>query len=416
VTYRPPRVGLFGRLGSGNIGNDATLEAVLAYLKAERPDAVLDSLCSGPERVTERYGVPAAQLSWLHGPQRQPGSRLVRMGVTLGRIGLGAAIDAWRISSWVRRHDAVIVPGMGVLESTLPQRPWELPYSQFVMSLSGRVFGTKVAFVGVGASVVNQRLTRWLLAKSAKLAYYRSFRDEQSLDAARQMGMAADKDQVYPDLVFALPSPPGPSRATGVVGVGVMAYSGRPDERADAERIQAEYTDKMARFVRRLLDDGRSVRLLIGDADDEAVALDVLADARAHWSGPGEPPVVYESFSSVDELMVQLGTVESVIGTRFHTVLVALKLCKPTVAIGYGHKHVALMEQMGVGERIQNIRELDVDQLYEQTRALGTDRDQIVRTLTERNQVNQDRLDEQFATLTAVLFDTELATGRAGPA
>jgi polysaccharide pyruvyl transferase WcaK-like protein len=406
VRDRPPRVGLFGRLGSGNIGNDATLEAVLAYLKAERPDATLDALCNGPERVTQSYGLPAAQLNWLHRPRRPVRPRLLQAGLAAWRIGAGALIDTWRIATWVRRHDVVIVPGMGVLEASLPQRPWELPYSQFLMSLAGKLFGTKVAFVGVGATVVRQRLTGWLLANSAKLAYYRSFRDEYSLQAAREMGMAGDRDQVYPDLVFALPSPPGLSRATGAVGVGVMAYSGTPADRHRADEIQAEYTQKMAQFVRRLLGDGHRVRLLIGDADDEPVALEVLADAQAHWSGPGEPPVVYESFSSVDELMEQLGTVESVIGTRFHTVLVALKLGKPTVAICYGSKHLALMEQMGVGDRVQQIRDLDVDLLEQQFAALWSDRDEILRTLAEANQANRTRLDQQWAELTAVLFDS----------
>jgi polysaccharide pyruvyl transferase WcaK-like protein len=248
-----------------------------------------------------------------------------------------------------------------------------------------------------------------LLAKSAKLAYYRSFRDQASLDAARRMGMAGANDQVYPDLVFALPSRPSTPRATGAVGVGVMAYSGAPDERARAEEIQAEYTDKMSQFVRRLLTDGHRVRLLIGDEDDEPVALEILAHARAHWSGPGEAPVVYESFSSVHELMEQLGTVESVIGTRYHTVQVSLKLGKPTVAICYGQKHVGLMELMGVGDRIQQIRELDVDLLERQFTALWTDRDEITQTLAERNRINRERLEAQFAELTAVLFETDPA-------
>ena len=192
------RIGLFGRLGSGNIGNDATLEAVLAYLKAERPDAELDSLCSGPQRVTDRYGVPAAQLGWLDGVGPVRGPKPVRLAMTLGRIVAGSLIDTWRITSWVRRHDVVIVPGMGVLESTLPQRPWELPWTQFVMSLAGKLFRVKVAFVSVGANVVSERVTGWLLARSAELAYYRSFRDEQSLGAAQKMRMAGPSDHVYP--------------------------------------------------------------------------------------------------------------------------------------------------------------------------------------------------------------------------
>ena len=44
-----PRVGLFGLLGTGNIGNDASMEAVLRYLRAEHSDAILDTMCRGPE-------------------------------------------------------------------------------------------------------------------------------------------------------------------------------------------------------------------------------------------------------------------------------------------------------------------------------------------------------------------------------
>jgi polysaccharide pyruvyl transferase WcaK-like protein len=59
-----PRVGLFGRLGSGNIGNDASMEAVLAYLRAEHPDAILDAMCGGPERLRDVYGITGIPLFW----------------------------------------------------------------------------------------------------------------------------------------------------------------------------------------------------------------------------------------------------------------------------------------------------------------------------------------------------------------
>ena len=65
-----PRVGLFGLLGQGNLGNDGSMEAVLAYLRAQHPDVVLDALCSGPELVSARYGIPAARLHWYY-PERQ---------------------------------------------------------------------------------------------------------------------------------------------------------------------------------------------------------------------------------------------------------------------------------------------------------------------------------------------------------
>ena len=64
-----PRVGLFGLLGTGNIGNDASMEAVLRYVQTQHPSAVIDVMCSGPERVTEQYGIDAVPYVLVRPPQ-----------------------------------------------------------------------------------------------------------------------------------------------------------------------------------------------------------------------------------------------------------------------------------------------------------------------------------------------------------
>ena len=74
----------------------------------------------------------------------------------------------------------MIVPGAGALETTLPQRAWGFPYALFLLSLSGKLSGTKVALVSVGADVINKRVTRWLSNSTARLAFYRSYRDGYS--------------------------------------------------------------------------------------------------------------------------------------------------------------------------------------------------------------------------------------------
>ncbi len=97
-----------------------------------------------------------------HGPVRHSGvaAALVPRRVPHGGAppadiagkGLGKLVDAFRIAAWVRRHDVVIVPGTGILESTLPLRPWGMPYSLFLVCAAGRLLRTPVALVGVGAS------------------------------------------------------------------------------------------------------------------------------------------------------------------------------------------------------------------------------------------------------------------------
>src|SRR6202167_2911088 len=216
-----PRVGLVGLLGAGNLGNDGSLEAVLAYLGAEHPDAILDFLCPGPDQLRARYGLPATRLRWYSTETRGVPGITALVAKTL-KVPVGMVIDAFCTASWVRHHDVVIVPGMGVLETSLPLRPWHTPYSMFLVSASGKLFGTKVALVSVGASNIRQPLARRLVTAAARLAYYRPSRDAFSRDAMRRMGLDTSGDPIYPDLAFALPIPRDVPAVPRMVGVGVM--------------------------------------------------------------------------------------------------------------------------------------------------------------------------------------------------
>ena len=137
----------------------------------------------------------------------------------------------------------VIVPGAGVLEASLPLWPWGMPYAMFLLSGYGRLFGTKVALVSVGAGAINKRATRWLSNAAAGLAYYRSYRDAGAREALRQRGMDTTQDHVYTDLAFALPAPADQPGDPDLVAVGVMEYRGSNDERDRADEIYSAYVD-----------------------------------------------------------------------------------------------------------------------------------------------------------------------------
>ncbi|WP_128434899.1 polysaccharide pyruvyl transferase family protein [Streptomyces cyaneus] len=393
----PVRVGVFGLLGSGNLGNDGSLEAVLGYLRAEHPEAVVDALCGGPEVVAARYGIPAARLHWYRGEYRTAS----RAGAIAAK-GLGKLVDAFRTAAWVRRHDVVIVPGMGVLEATLPLRPWGFPYSLFLLCASGRLSGTRVALVGVGAAPIGDRPTRALVRWSARLAAYRSYRDSQSRDAMRAMGVDTARDEVYPDLAFALPTPPasapsGPPDPPGPVCVGVMDFHGGNDDRARAEEIHRRYLDGTTRFVRTLVEDGRPVRLLTGDECDAPVVTAIL-------DAVDSPLVTAAEAVSLADLMKETAAADTVVATRYHNLVCALKVGTPTLALSYAAKSDALMERMGLGAYCHPARAVDADRLLEQFRALEKRSAQLRRTLAERNLVTAGQLAHQFNALTAALF------------
>jgi polysaccharide pyruvyl transferase WcaK-like protein len=381
------RVGLFGLLGSGNLGNDGSLAAVLQFLRAEHPDARLSAFCGGPDLVSARYGIEATALHWYGGEYRTAsGLRAVALK------GLGKFVDVWRTAAWVRRQDVVIVPGMGVLEATLPLRPWGFPYSLLLLTLTGRLLGTKVALVSVGANVIGHRATREIVKTAGRLASYRSYRDAGSRDAMAAMGVDTSADEVYPDLAFALPVPSG-ERTPGAVGVGVMAFRGGNDERAQADEIYRSYVDGMKRFVHWLVDRGRPVRLFTGDQVDTPVVDEILAACG--------PLVTASSASSLDAIMREMSAVDAVVATRYHNVLCALKVCKPTISVGYAAKNEALLAGMGLAGYTHPARQIDFDRLIEQFTSLERRSDELCATLADRNAAFEQRIKHQFAALSA---------------
>jgi polysaccharide pyruvyl transferase WcaK-like protein len=395
----PPRVGLFGLLGSGNLGNDASLEVVMTYLRTQHPEAVIDAMCMGPERLRTTYGIEAIPMLWY----RRFDEKTSGMSA-MALKSLGKGLDALRTASWVRRHDVVIVPGMGVLEATLPLRASGVPYAMFLLCASGRLFATKVALVSVGANTMNQRLTRWLFTGAARLAYYRSYRDSPSREAMRRQGVDTTHDRVCPDLVFGLPTPPDDPGEVRSVGVGVMAYYGANDDRPHADEVFDAYIEPMKRFIRWLVDTDHRVRLFWGDDVDGIAVQEIMADLRAHRPDLDPGTVVAEAFSSLSELMGEMALVGAFAGTRYHNVLCALKLSKPTLSIGYSAKHDALMADMGLSDFCQSARSIDVDRLIGQLTELENRSAELRRSLRERNDAMARGVDDQFAVLSSVLF------------
>ena len=56
----------------------------------------------------------------------------------------------------------------------------------------------------------------------------------------------------------------------------------------------------------------------------------------------------------------------AIIATRFHNLVAALKLAKPTIAIGYSDKHRDLMADAGLAEFSHPVESFDLGVLVEQ--------------------------------------------------
>jgi polysaccharide pyruvyl transferase WcaK-like protein len=183
-----------------------------------------------------------------------------------------------------------------------------------------------------------------------------------------------------------------------------MDYSGGNDDRQQGDEIRSCYVEKMARFSLWLVDNGYPVRLFTSDTADEPIVRQILADLRAQRPGLDPSQVVAEPVSSLDELMRQTASVDTVVATRYHNVLYALKMAKPTVSLGYAAKHDALMADMGLSWYCQPVKSLDVARLIEQFTEMERRSAELRLMITERNAEKERLVGRQFAELSAVLF------------
>ena len=143
----------------------------------------------------------------------------------------------------------------------------------------------------------------------------------------------------------------------------------------------------MKSFTRWLVDNGRRVRLFIGDTNnaDETVVEEILADLRAHRPDLDPDWVVAEPVSTFADLMRAMEPVSTVVATRYHNVMCALMLAKPTISIGYGEKNAVLMAGTGLADYCQPINALDVERLIEQFTDLESHAAQLRQTITAGN-------------------------------
>jgi len=397
------RIAFFGHFGAGNFGNEATLAAMLQWLRNRGSGTEFTCICTVPEKVKADYGIAAIHnrdavvTSWA------AHSRLIRWIRKL-LVGIPSELYRWLQSFTILRGtDTVIVPGTGLLTDAYTFFCWG-PYDMFRWSLAAKLCGCKLLFVSVGAGPLYSRKARFFVKAALSLADFRSYRDVSTQRYLKTIGFPADRDPVYPDLAFSLSSPvmrqkPSTKRRRPVVGLGLMEYAGRYSVEKPTKAIPSAYIQSLAAFGRWLLEHGYDLRLLIGDLADRDVARELRSLLSAHSATYDEQRIIDEPVESFAELLSQLAATNFVVATRFHNVLLSIFMNKPTIAISFHHKCSSLMSQMGLGDYCQDINHLHADDLVRQFRQLEENAENVRSIMAERVKACRHALDEQYAIL-----------------
>jgi len=353
------RLAFFGYLGSGNIGNDATLETVLGWLNSHHPQVEICCISIAPAGVTAKYGIPSVPMTW-HSPYHRARGVTEAFAKLFGRL-----VDIARSYTLAGSVGAVIVPGMGVLEDSLRVRPWGLPFSLFLMAAACRLRRRPFVLLDIGAEYAVNRLTRRLNVATVKRAAHVSYRDLASAAAMARAGARAP-EAIAPDLVFAHPVSKLTAPEPGRLVVGVMAYYGPADDPVRGAAVRRTYVATMAEALARLTDGGDQVVLVGGDGVDVDVAHEIRAAVFAQRPRLRARAVVVREFTTFTELTEEMMGAEVVVASRFHNLICALRLARPTVSVGYARKNRHLMQALSLDEYCQEIGQLDGDLLVTQ--------------------------------------------------
>jgi polysaccharide pyruvyl transferase WcaK-like protein len=405
---RASTITFFGNFGTQNLGNECTLRAIVQNTRKVLPTAVINCVCTGPEATAETHGIPAFLVSYRFAKSfRSPRGSDNAMKRLIRRLAIRVPLEVgeWRRAfRTLKGTDMLVMTGTGML-GDFGIGPLDLHYEILKWSIVAKLRGCKLLFVSVGAGPIRHPLSRWIVKAALSLADYRSYRDQFSHEYLGFIGFDASDDRVYPDLAFSLlgagaaVTPRAYRGDNGrVIGLGLMEYYGQHRSPEDGERIYQRYIDRVAGFAAWLLEQGHTVRLLVGDLTyDKRVKGDLLRLLAERAPEFDRARVLDEPLTSPEDLYDQLAKTDMVVATRFHNVLLALMLGKPVIALSYHEKLRSLMAGVGAADYSVDAEELDVPVLIERFKRLSEDAESFTSSTKQRTDEYREALDEQYA-------------------
>jgi len=387
-------IGLLDHMGYGNLGDAAIQDVVIESIRKRLPNARLVGFSLIPDDTTKRHGIPCYPiLRWhptLEKTGNQAGDRISVKSKLKSALKSNPLVYAWtrpvleftrEALFWVRSYrvlrtlDLLIVSGGGQL-GELWRGPWSHPYTIFKFSLLTKLARKKLYFLNVGAGPLKHPLSKFFARWAVRLADYRSFRDHDSQELIRSIGVKK-ATYVYPDPVYAMELrsylkcvPRGTSMP--IVGLNPIGFCDpRLWPRKD-DSIYQEYLEKITRFSAWLLEQGYALRVFTTEISVDRFALEDLEERlRSRLSSPELLRQVFRPASeSVKNVLREMSEFDFIVTSKYHGIIFSHVLRKPVISLSYHRKMDFAMRAMGQGHFSADIERFDLDWLISTFRSL----------------------------------------------
>jgi polysaccharide pyruvyl transferase WcaK-like protein len=417
------KIGLLDHMGYGNLGDAATQDVVIANILKRLPNASLVGFSQVPDDTMKRHGIPCYPiLRWYPTLEKTRNQAASRMSL---RSKLKAALKsnpfvytcakplsdlAREVVFWVRSYrilrtfDLLIISGGGQLDE-LWHGPWSHPYTVFKFSLLTKLARKKLYFLNVGVGPLQHPLSRFLAKWAVRFADYRSFRDRDSQERLRNLGVKA-ATHVYPDSVYALEVEDylkcaSHKTSMPVVGINPMGFCDPRVWPRKNDSLYREYLEKITRFSTWLLEQGYNLRIYTTDLITDRYAIeDLKARLCSRLSSPGLVCDVFRSPSeSVNDVLREMSEFDFIVTSKYHGIVFSHVLGKPVISLSYHRKMDVAMRAVGQDRFCADIEHFDVDWLIGAFRSLVDESMSIKSGAAAAVEANAATLSQQFDSL-----------------
>jgi len=427
-----------------NLGDAAIQNAVIDNIKVRQPLVHLRGITLRPETTEKLHGIECFPLISadftryrkhaikMENTGARPAisnnysfltSRYIRFfvkaGLYLPRAGYHALIilqnevkHIFGGYEFVKNTDQVVFSGGGQLDDHWGG-PWHHPYTILKWAILARVAGARLVFLSVGADHLNSVLTRFFIKRALSLAHYRSYRDEETRSRVVSLGIH-DKDRVYPDLAYSLLMTTqdnahlsGNEQRRVVVGISPI---GAPAWTTDGSELFDTYMNNLTSLVSWLLSAGYSVRFFPSQTSDDPPLIEEIK-SRLVTSGAhhDKEQIISEPVQDVGDLLQQISMTDIVVASRFHSVLLAVYLCKPVLALSYRSKVNSLMDDADLRQYCLDINNVRVEDMKKRVLSLFENSDAISKNLSTRVNTYIQSLNEQYDKVFGIISNPDAA-------
>lgn len=307
----------------------------------------------------------------------------------------GLSKEMARTVRTLQEADVVISKGGHVYFATGSLSSWVGLFRHLFPLYLAQALTKPTVIYGQSIGPVHGRIPRALLRRGLRRSQV-FVREPLSLDVVAELLGPAETQRrctVVWDTAFALESAPLPESLLQQLPPRFVAMTVRQwhfpyDDPVQAKHRYTQYLQTMAGLIRRINREWSLPVVLVPQvlgptpAERDLVAAEQLRS----YAGDAEYVEIGEDLSP-GQLRALYGRAEILIGTRFHSVILALTAGTPALAISYhGYKATGIMNMLGREELVFRIENLCLDDLWSRAQEVWEHRDAYRTWLVEQNE------------------------------